>query len=332
MSKLAIHKKLLVNTQQFVLITSVVLFIVKVAAWYQTESVAILSDALESVVNIVAALIGLYSIVLSFKPRDKEHPYGHGKIEYITSAMEGVLIAVAGLLILYEAIKKLVSPRELNSLNSGITLIAISLVVNFSLGIYAIRKGKKYHSSVLQAAGQHTITDAYSSLGILIGIFIIHLTGFNWLDSIIAIIISVIIFYNAYKIIHKSIFAIMDGYDENLVSTLIVLLNKYRQHHWIDIHNLRVINYAGFYHIDCHLTVPHYITVEEAHAIQDELIQLVKIQFNKQVEFFIHIDPCVTSQCSICAVENCHKRISSFIAINEWNIQNIITNKKHIKS
>ena len=183
-----------IRMQKILVSVSVLLFIIKVIAWLLTSSVAILTDAMESTVNVVAGFIGLYSIILSSKPKDKEHPYGHGKVEFLSSAIEGVLISIAGLIIIYEAINNLVHPHDIKKLDYGIILIAITAVVNYVVGQICVNKGKKENSPILIASGSHLKSDTYSTLGLLVGILLILITGEKWIDSVAALVFAFIIF------------------------------------------------------------------------------------------------------------------------------------------
>ncbi|MDI1233069.1 MAG: cation diffusion facilitator family transporter [bacterium] len=318
-----------IRMQKLLVGVSVLLFIIKVVAWILTSSVAILTDAMESTVNVVAGFIGLYSIILSSKPKDKEHPYGHGKAEFLSSAIEGVLISVAGLIIIYEALNNLIHPHQIKKLDYGIVLIAITAVVNYIVGQICVNKGKKENSPILIASGSHLKSDTYSTLGLLLGILLIIITGKEWIDSAAALLFAFIIIFTGYKIIRRSIAGIMDETDNEIIAVIIKVLNEHREVEWVDIHNMRVINYAGFYHIDCHLTVPFYINVNEAHQILDRLTNLLTKHFKERVEFFVHIDGCMPHQCNICDVKNCSKRNAAFLQQIPWTNENILSNNKH---
>jgi cation diffusion facilitator family transporter len=318
-----------IRVQRVIVVFSIVLFVVKMLAWYLTNSVAILTDALESTVNVIASIIGLYSLILSSKPKDKEHPYGHGKIEFIASAIEGILIAVAGSIIIYEAILHLYHPEPLKSLDSGLILVAFAALVNYILGVWCVRVGKQQHSPILIASGSHLKSDTYSTIGLLVGIALILISGLEWIDSVAAIVFALIIIYTGFKILKKSFSGIMDESDNAVIDEIVELLNSERSETWIDVHNMRVINYAGFYHIDCHLTVPYYINVNEAHQIMDSLTDVVSQHFKNRVEFFVHIDGCVPQQCSICNIKNCTVRQTDFTQHLQWTHENVLSNKKH---
>lgn len=315
--------------QQIVTAIGIVLFIAKMIAWYLTGSVAILTDALESTVNVIAGLIGVYSLYVSAKPKDKDHPYGHGKAEFISAAVEGTLITVAGFVIIYEAINNLVHPHDIKKLDYGILLVAVTAVINYITGAVCVRVGKKNNSLALIASGKHLQTDTYSTIGIIAGLVIIYLTNIWWVDSAVAILFAFIIMFTGYKIVRTSIAGIMDEADEALIKKMVALLNNNRRENWIDLHNLRIIQYGSKLHVDCHLTVPWYLNVHEAHKEIDELSALVKTEFGESLELFVHSDGCMDFSCSICMKQNCTVRKHPFEKRVEWTTDNISSDLKH---
>ncbi len=315
--------------QSWILIVAVFLFTIKIIAWWITHSVAILTDALESIVNIIAGIVGLYSLSIAYKPRDSNHPYGHGKAEFLSAAIEGTLIMLAGLFIIFEAVIQLVHPRPLEQLNYGILLVGISAVINFIVGWIALKKGKESRSEVLQASGHHLQSDTYSTVAIIIGLILIYFTHIHQLDSIVAIIMSIVIMIIGYRIARKSVAGIMDEADEKILLKVIALLNNSRLPNWIDIHNLRVIKFGNVLHIDCHMTVPWYLNVRQAHAEVESLRVLVEKEFGAAMEFFVHADDCISSCCPICIKNDCEVREQPFRKKIQWNMVNAIPNKKH---
>lgn len=315
--------------QSWILFVAVLLFSIKIAAWYLTRSVAILTDALESIVNVIAGLVGLYSLSIAYKPRDTNHPYGHGKAEFLSAAIEGTLIMLAGAFIIYEAITNLIHPQELHQLNYGIILVGISAVINFVVGFLAVKKGRANGSDALQASGHHLQSDTYSTIAIIIGLLLIYFTGIQQMDSIVAIIISAVIMVIGYRIARKSVAGIMDEADEKLLVKVIELLNNSRLPNWIDIHNLRVIKFGNVLHIDCHMTVPWYLNVRQAHEEIDKLRILIETEFGSSMEFFVHSDGCLPDCCPICIKTDCTVREYPFTKRIEWKVKNAIPNKKH---
>ncbi len=310
-------------------ILSISLFILKLAAWYLTHSVAILTDALESIVNVVAGLFGLYSLYLSAKPKDSDHPYGHGKIEFISAAIEGTLIFVAGILIIVEAAGNLKHPQVIHKLDFGIMLVAVTAMLNFIAGSICVRAGKKGNSLALIASGKHLMSDTYTTAGIIAGLILLYFTGWSWVDSAVAMLFALIIMVTGYKIIRSSVAGIMDEVDAQLMNRMVDTLNKNRNPNWIDLHNLRIIKYGSTLHLDCHLTVPWYFNVHEAHVEVDALSNLVRQHYGESVELFVHSDGCLDFSCAICDKKDCPVRKHPFEKRISWTMDNISNNNKH---
>lgn len=315
--------------QKWVAAISVVLLVAKFLAYYLTHSVSILTDALESIVNVAAGFIGLYSLYVAAKPRDIDHPYGHGKAEFISAAIEGTLITSAGAIIIYKAIMSFISAPELQKLDYGIYLVAAAAVINFIVGFITEKKGKKTNSLALIASGKHLKSDSYSTLGIIAGLILIYFTNLKWIDPTVAIIFGSIIIYTGYKILRRSIAGIMDEADIELLKKIVELLNKNRRENWVDLHNLRVIKYGSVLHIDSHLTVPWYLNVHEAHVEVDALSSLVRQEFGESVELFVHVDGCLPFSCKVCNKQNCNERKHNFEKRIDWTLKNVLENKKH---
>ncbi len=317
------------RVQEWITALSVVLFLAKVVAYYLTNSLAILTDALESIVNVVAGGIGLYSLYIAAKPRDEDHPYGHGKAEFVSAAVEGTLIVAGGILIIYETIVNSIHPTPVTKLDVGLIMVAVTAAINYVAGSVCHRIGKKNRSLALQATGQHLQTDTYSTLAIIAGLVIMLLTKFFWLDKIIALLMSLVIIYNGYKIVRQSLAGIMDQQDMALLNEMVTNLNKNRRVNWIDLHNFRIIKYGSQLHIDCHLTVPWYLNVHEAHDEIDRLISFIQKEFGASIEFFVHTDGCLPFSCRLCDKFTCPVREHPFEHKVEWTLENLLSNRKH---
>ena len=315
--------------QKYIAVISVALFLIKLFAWYLTHSVAILTDALESIVNVVAGFIGLYSLYISGKPKDQDHPYGHGKVEFLSAAIEGILIGIAGIFIIREAILNLYEPHSIQKLDYGIYLVGITAIINLLAGMICVKTGKKNNSLALIASGKHLMADTYTTIGIIIGLVLLFITGISWIDSVVAIIFALVIFYTGYKIVRSSIAGIMDEADMELLNKMVVFLNENRNPNWIDLHNLRIIKYGAMIHMDCHLTVPWYFNVHQAHDEIDRLSGLVKQHFGDSVELFVHSDGCLDFSCALCEKMECEVRKNAFEKKIVWTMENISSNKKH---
>lgn len=318
-----------IRVQKFIVAVAILLFVIKITAWALTGSVAILTDGLESIVNVISGFIGLYSLTLSAKPKDENHPYGHGKVEFISAGIEGTLIIIAGILIISEAVKSFISPHPLQSLDLGIILVAVSAVINYAFGYWAYNTGKKNNSLALQASGRHLQTDTYTTIGIIAGLIVIRLTGLLWLDGVVAIIFGLLIIRMGYKILRVSVAGIMDESDEQLLEEMVEYLDEHRHPKWVDLHNLRIIKYGRILHVDCHLTVPWYLNVKEAHHEVDILEEEITEKFGQRIELFVHTDYCKEFSCPLCEVEDCPVRQHPFEKRVKWTVPNVVANGKH---
>jgi cation diffusion facilitator family transporter len=321
-----------ISIQRWVAIIATVLFFLKLTAYYLTQSVAVLTDALESTVNVIAGFIGLYSLHVAAKPRDVDHPYGHGKAEYLSAAVEGALVVMAALIIIYEAVTDLIHPHPIQKLDKGIFLVASTAIVNFIVGTICISKGRRNNSMALQAGGKHLQSDTYSTIGIIVGLVLIWFTKITWLDGLVSLIFAGIILYTGYHILRSSIAGIMDEADLQLLQDMISYVNEHRRRNWIDLHNLRVIKYGGLLHVDCHFTLPWYLNVLEAHVEVDALTELIRKRFGESMEFFVHTDACTDFACRICTKEECPVRKHDLEERVEWTLANVVANQRHHSS
>ncbi|NML39116.1 cation transporter [Chitinophaga sp. G-6-1-13] len=312
------------------LIVSFILTVAKFLAYYLTHSVAILSDAMESIINVVAGGFASYSIYLSGKPKDANHPYGHGKVEFFSIGFEGAMIFFAGVLILVKAAQYFITPKELHEMSSGLWLLGSTTAANLLLGLYLIRSGRTLGSITLSGNGQHIMTDVYSSVGLIIALGVIHFTGWNWLDPAVSVLMGILILTKGYQLMRRSISGLMDETDMQVVDKVIAILSGQRVPNWIDIHNMRVQQYGNNYHIDCHITMPYYLTLTEAHDEMKRVEVLVNKGFEgSEVEFFIHMDPCIPSCCHYCLKEACPVRKHAFTGEITWTRDNVLPNRKH---
>jgi cation diffusion facilitator family transporter len=302
----------------------------KFLAGWITNSNAILTDALESIINVVAAGFGLYSIWLSAMPRDENHPYGHGKIEFISAGFEGALILLAGLTIMVKASYNLLYPQPIAQLDLGLLLTAVAGAVNFGLGFYLQRLGRKQHSLILTASGAHLKSDAYSSVGLVAGLGLVMLTDLPILDNIMAIFFGGVILFTGFKLVRTSIAGIMDEADDHLIREMVQALQAERRRQWIDVHNFRVIKYGATLHIDCHMTLPWYFTTRQNFQEVKAFERLMMAHTERPVELFVHIDPCDPPEnCRLCPVRDCPERKAPQEERLDWTLDNIKENQKH---
>jgi cation diffusion facilitator family transporter len=318
-----------IRFQRSLVLLGGLLLALKLLAWRLTGSNAILSDAGESVVNVLAGAFTWYSLVLSRRPRDLNHPYGHGKIEFLAAGVEGALLGLAGLIILGKSLYNLWYPQPLQSLDLGLAITAGAGAVNYVMGSMALRKGRESNSLPLLAGGKHLQTDAWSSLAMVLGLGLVLLTGWLWLDSVVAVGFGVFLVYTSYRILQPSVAGIMDEADEVLIEQFAEVLQAHRRADWVDFHNLRLIKYGRMLHVDGHMTLPRYYDVQQAHDEIERVDALVAAEFGQRVEFFIHVDPCLPSSCSLCAQTDCPVRAQALERQLPWSLALLMENRKH---
>lgn len=303
---------------------------IKFFAWWLTNSNAILTDAVESVINVMAGAFAFYSLMLAAKPRDENHPYGHGKVEFISAGFEGGMIFIAGLLIVGKGVYNLFHPQSIGQMDIGIILTAFSGIVNYFLGYFLEKKGKDSNSLILIADGKHLKSDAYSSAGLLIGLTIVLITKIAWIDNLTAILFGFIILYTGFKLVRESVAGIMDEADYQLIENMVQHLEQHRRHNWIDVHNFRVIKYGTTLHVDCHVTLPYYFETRRSHDEVKDFEKTVDESTSSPVELFVHIDPCEPPKnCTICQKMDCHVREADFQMNVHWTLENFMKNEKH---
>ncbi|MCX8473600.1 MAG: cation diffusion facilitator family transporter [Sediminibacterium sp.] len=324
-----IPTKNILRIQYLVLLIAAILFVLKLGIFFITHSSAVLSDALETIINLVAGAFGLWSLYVSKKPKDLDHPYGHGKIEFLAAGLEGGLIIMSGVYIIFYSIFSFLKETGINQLNTGILLVIISVLINSVFGWITLKAGTKYNSIVLTSSGKHLILDGLTSIVILINFIIIKYTHWIWVDNISAFILALIIIFNGYKIIRRSIAGIMDEADQTLIKSFLSSLNNSRNENWIDLHNLRVIKYGRHLHIDCHLTLPWYLNIVEGHQEVKDFEKCLTENFGQSIEFFIHSDFCHDFSCSICTKQNCNSRINPFQKKINWDYEHCSFNQQH---
>jgi len=319
--------------QKVIVVLGFSLMAIKFVAYGLTGSVAILTDATESIVNVVAACIGMYALYLSAQPPDRSHPFGHGKIEIISSAIEGTMIIIAGGLIILESINSFLNPGEIQQLDIGLVLVALAAVANYVVGRMAIRKGRKNRSPALEASGKHLCSDTYSSIGILIGLAVVYVAqsmghDMRWLDSSIAVVFGIIIMVTGIGVLKKSAEDTMDHADESLLSDVSALICEYRHDDWIDVFNLRLIKYGPKIYIDMKIVLPRSMTIEQEDMELREVNEAVRAKFGDNVEMSITAVPCRDFDCAHCE-RNCFERGAEFVSLMDWNSRMLCYGKPH---
>lgn len=292
---------------------SIIVLTLKSIAYQQSHSQALLSDALESIVNVVASIVALWVIHISTQPADDEHPYGHGKAEYFSAAFEGGLVCFAGIMIILEAVHALMDRTPLPNIREGLLFSTIATLVNLALAIYLFYVSKKHHSEALKSSAFHVFSDVWTTVGAAAGLVVIIFTGWIWLDSVTAIIMAIFLLKSGYGVVRNSFGALMDESHEDTLFKLAEVLNVQKLPGIIDIHQTRIVRAGRFHHIDAHVVVPEFWDVKETHnktvVFEEKVVQAYP--FDGEIAF--HVDPCLQSYCKMCDIENCHLRKQTFV-------------------
>lgn len=262
----------------------------KTGAYYLTGSVGLLSDAIESIVNLLAAIMALSMLTIAARPEDERHAYGHGKAEYFSSNVEGILILVAAVGIMVTAVARIFNPREIEQVGIGLVVTIVATLVNFVVARILLKAGNQYGSITLEADSDHLMTDVWTSIGVVVGVGAVGLTGWSILDPIIALVVAVNIIFTGYKLIRRSVEGLMDASlsDEEMQAVEDVLA-KYRQQ-GIDFHALRTRQAGSRHFISVHVLVPGELTVHDAHHIAEDIESEIRAVVQNSVAF-THLEP-----------------------------------------
>lgn len=239
--------------------------VLKGAAWWLTGSVGLLSDAIESFVNLAGALMALWMLTLAEQPADHNHPYGHSKAEYFSSAFEGLLIMLAAISIAYAAIGRLLQPQALDALGVGLVVSAVACALNLAVARLLLQAGKVHRSITLEADAHHLMTDVWTSAGVILGIGLVALSGWNWLDPAIALLVAANIVWTGWQLMHRSASGLMDiALPAAEMARVQAVLQRYAQYD-ISYHALRTRQAGRRSFITLHVLVPGDWTVKTAH-------------------------------------------------------------------
>jgi cation diffusion facilitator family transporter len=317
--------------QRRILTFSIILFAGKIIAYFITNSVGILTDALESIVNVTTGFISLYSISIALRPKDLNHPFGHGKVESISASVEGLLILLAGIFIIFEAIRRLFVPAEIQQLDTGIIIIGVAGLINYILGYFSIKTGKKHNSIALVAGGKHLQSDTYSTIGLIAGLVILMVTKKMWIDSLIALTFGTIIIITGIRILIETTSNLMDEADIDQLARVVEIIRNNRRDTWIEIHHIRLLKYGDSHHMDCDLTLPWYMNIADAHTESDRLKEVISENYPSKIDLTVHTDACFDALCKSCRIIDCHARKEDYTNDLEWSLEKMISRDPQVK-
>lgn len=284
----------------------------KFYAFQITQSKAIYSDAMESIVNVLTAAMGIYVIYFSSQPVDDDHPYGHGKAEYLSAAFEGGLITFASLVVIVSAVRAIKIGASLYELETGMVFIIIAGLVNLLFGIFLKKFGRKNNSLALVASGTHLITDFWTTLGALVGILLVKITGLVILDSVVALLLGFHMAATGLSLVTRSASGLLDSEDPSILLQLAKIFENHAKNGIIQIHHTKVIRSGWFHHIDAHVVVPEFWTVDVAHHHLEIFEKAVIKEYAFSGEANFHLDPCQKNYCSVCDLKDCPVRVKAF--------------------
>ncbi|HEY6191163.1 MAG TPA: cation diffusion facilitator family transporter [Bacteroidota bacterium] len=267
------------------------MLVIKMYAYVITGSTAILSDAAESVVHVIAVSFAAYSLMLSMKPADEAHPYGHDRIGFFSAGFEGLMIVLAALYIIYEAVHEWLTGLSIRNLDTGTLFIVVATAVNGGLGWYLVRQGKKHNSIVLEANGKHVLTDSWTSLGVIVGLLLVLATGWLPFDPILAIIVGANILWTGGNLLRRSIKGLMDEIDPETEKDLKSILQIETARLQIEFHGLRYRNAGNRLLVEFHLLFPDDLTIAKAHERATLIEEAMHKAFPNRLEIISHLEP-----------------------------------------
>jgi cation diffusion facilitator family transporter len=313
----------LISSAWISLVLSIVILAIKFFAYSQTGSAAVLSDALESIVNVMAAIVALVVLRIVSAPADEDHPYGHGKLEYFSSAFEGGLITFAALAIGYSALEAFLRGVPPRNIDIGLLLMILAAVINLLLGLHLMAVGKKRRSEALQASGAHVLSDVVTTGGVLSGLLLVKVTGLAWLDPLTALVVAGHLLYSGAKIVRKSIGGLLDETEDKTLAEIAEALKSHRISGLIDVHNLKVIRSGRFHHIDAHLVVPEFWDMKTTHEVAEAYEKAVVKSYPYDGEIAFHLDPCERLYCLSCDLNSCPVRLQQFKELRPFTFQTL---------
>lgn len=284
----------------------------KFAAWWITHSSAVLSDALESIVNVVAAGFAVFALRFAAQPADKDHPYGHGKIEFVAASFEGGLVSFAALLIIYSVVWAFVGGPQIRSVDLGLAVSVFAALVNLALGAFLVRRGRRLSSATLIADGLHVLSDVWTTAGVLLGLLLVRFTGILWFDPLAALVVGAMLLRTGAHLLHGSVQSLIDREDPAAVESVLQAFAACPRPGIIGIHRVRVIRHGDEVHVDAHLDVPEHWTVRQAHDAALELEESMRKAAQLEGEIAFHLDPCRMELCAGCDLGSCPDRREPF--------------------
>ncbi len=285
------HYQLLIRFMYVSLTAALITMALKVGAAWVTGSVGFLSDALESGVNLVAAVVAIIALSVAGRPADDNHPFGHGKAEYFSALVEGAMILVAAVSIIWSSVNRLLNPQPLESVGVGLALSVLAGLVNLGAGLFLIRKGRRHRSITLEADGKHLMTDVWTTAGVLVGIVLVWLTGWSWLDAAIALAVGVNILVTGWKLLRDSSTGLLsEAMPQEELDRIDAIAAGLGTEIDARVTDTRTVTSGRHRHIFLTVEAPADITLLQAHNLTDALETAIEAEFT-DADVFIHVEP-----------------------------------------
>lgn len=297
---------------------SVSMMLAKLGVYFVTGSLAVLSDALESVVHIVTSGFALYAVWFAQRPRDRTHPYGHGRIEYLAEAVEGIAIGVAGMAILVVTFSRGASGEALSLSALGLGLIAAIAVATFAAGTALQRAGVRWGSPTLRADGEHIRADSVTTVGTFVGVALVFFTGLSWIDMVVALLIGAWLCWTGQQLIRRALRSLMDRADPALLDEIGRVFEGVRAPGWVAPHLARAQRFGRTIHVDLHMVFPRFWSLERVHDAATVLERALEAEFGDESDLMLHMEACTPTSCSYCSLEDCPVRAHPFVELDAW--------------
>ena len=319
------------------LVASIIVFVLKSAAAIATSSMALYSDALETLVNVAAAIVSLLVLKFISQPKDENHPYGHGKAEFISSAVEGGFVLSAALAIFIQARPALFSEQHIEFNEIGLVVAVIATAINVGLAYYLRQVSKSKKSVMLNASSVHVMSDVWTTVGVLLALGISKMTHFLWIDPVIALVLALFLFQEGYKVVREAFSGLTDELDPKILKELTMSFQKVVEAGslppgLIDLHDVRFIRSGNFHHVDAHLVVPRFWDVSHTHTFMEEVEDRFVSAYKFDGEVAFHIDPCEPEDCPYCDYPNCPVRSTAFVKRKSFTPEEVVGEKKLLKN
>lgn len=302
---------------------SVVLIVIKLVGYLLTNSTAVLADALESSVHLVTSTFALYAVWLSAQPNDRNHPYGHGKVEYLSAGLEGALVAFTGFAVVAISTHRFLNPVALPEAPLGAAVELIAALLAFAGGTALARAGRRNDSPTIEADGIHIRSDALTSFAGFLGVGLVAVTGHVWIDSLAALLLGFYLVYAGFGVVRNAIGGLMDEAKPALLERIVTLLEETREPGWLTPHAMKVHRLGQSFHFDLHIVFPRYWELSRAHDACHRITDALQAEFGERTESMIHAEPCTDGHCPRCDVEDCPIRKAPRTIDRVWTVETI---------